>query len=206
MKRLHIIVLCALLAVSAAVGQRNRFTMQDFEIAPDSTVTIPLLLAHQDTSRGVQFNMTPPLGLYVKAMQLTSYSKSLGMSLSSNEKNGIHTVIIYQVGQACFPPDTAEILNVKFQAGPDFKGGELEIWKGRGSTMDNATYVIDGDTALVTVPSSWLIGIPIDQQPVQEHFFNLQGQPIDSPASVPVAIEVTTMSDGHCTSRKVAVR
>jgi hypothetical protein len=63
---------------------------------------------------------------------------------------------------------------------------------------------MDGDTTMVTVPTASLIGIPYDM-PVQDQYFNLLGQPVSSPDSVPVAIQVTTGPNGERTSRKEAV-
>ena len=82
----------------------------------------------------------------------------------------------------------------------------MTVWKVIGSTIDNVAFPIDGDTALVTVPTSSLLNIPYDQPPVREQYFNLMGNPIQSPDTVPVAIEVITRPDGSCTSRKIAVR
>lgn len=206
MKRFHFAAICALLMAFTALAQGNRVIIEDFEIAPDSTLTIPVMLANTDSTRGLQFNLTLPEGLQVKSMTTSSYSKSLGMTISRNFQNGYYVVMLYQSARVCYPPDSACIANIRLKADPDFTGGEMTIWKVIGSTIDNFAFPIDGDTALVTVPTSSLLNIPYDQPPVREQYFNLMGNPIQSPDTVPVAIEVITRPDGSCTSRKVAVR
>lgn len=206
MKRIHLTTVCALLMAITAMAQGNRIIIEDFEISPDSTLTVPVILANADTTRGVQFNLTMPEGLQIKNMQASSYSRSLGMSISRNYQNGVHIVLLHASNRVGYPPDSAVIANMKVVADPDFKGGQIFVWKVIGSTMDNVTFSIDGDTTNVTVPSSSLIVIPIDQRPQQEHYFNLNGQPIASPDSASVAIEVTTLPNGQRSSRKLAVR
>jgi hypothetical protein len=96
------------------------------------------------------------------------------------------------------------VLMIEFKAKSDFAGGEIVLWKCRGSTMENTTIIIGNDTTMVTLPSSSLIGIPIDKCPDGDQYFNLLGQPIPSADSVPVAVRVTTRPDGTIDSRKVA--
>ena len=73
------------------------------------------------------------------------------------------------------------------------------------NTIDNTTFVIQGDTVKVTVPEASVIEVPQDQTPAGEQYFNLNGQPISSPDSVPVAIQVNTLASGQRVSRKVSV-
>jgi hypothetical protein len=91
------------------------------------------------------------------------------------------------------------------KAAPDFKGGLLPVWKCRGATIDNRGIVYQNDTAIVTVPTASLIGVPMDQKSDDDKFFNLMGQPIDSPECAPVAIQVITAPNGQRSSRKVTV-
>ena len=65
--------------------------------------------------------------------------------------------------------------------------------------------MFDNDTTIVTVPKASIMEINEDGLPASEQYFNLNGQPIVSPDSVPVAIQVTTRPDGRRSSRKVAV-
>ena len=163
--------LCALLMAVTAAAQGNRLMIQDFEIVPDSTVTVPVTLVNTDASRGLQFNLTIPEGLTIENVKVTKYTKKLGLSVTYSESNGISTIILYQMGKVCFPPDSADVVLVTFQASPKFRGGQVELWKGRGSTMENNTFIIEGDTAVVTVPAATLIGIPNGLKPEEEYFF-----------------------------------
>lgn len=167
MKRHILMALCALLAAATAMAQSNRLIIQDFEVAPDSTVTIPVTLANEDISRGMQFNLTVPEGLTIEDMRVTKYSKSLGMSVTYSDNSDTKTIILYQMGRACFPPDSVDVVLIEFRASHDFKGGELSVTKGRGSTMDNVPFIIEGDTAVVAVPAASLILI----NPTQEQYY-----------------------------------
>lgn len=64
---------------------------------------------------------------------------------------------------------------------------------------------MEGDTTTVSTPTASILLIPADQKPQPDQYFNMMGQPIDDPASAPVAIQVTTRPSGERTSRKVAV-
>ena len=167
MKRHFLMALCALLAAATAMAQSNRLIIQDFEIAPDSTVTIPVTLVNEDISRGMQFNLTVPEGLTIEDMRVTKCSKSLGMSLTYSDKSDTKIIVLYQMGKSCFPPDSADVALIEFRAAHDFKGGELSVWKGRGSTMDNDPFIIEGDTAVVAVPAASLILI----NPTEEQYY-----------------------------------
>lgn len=201
-----ILAMLATLMSLSATGQTNVIYIDDFEINPDSTVTVPLMLANQDTTRGVQFNLTLPETMDLDLVELTEYSKRKGFTSSFSYSDGTYTVMIYQIGEAVFPPDTTAIALLTFYAYNDFNGGEVVVWKCRGSTTDNNSIIMDGDTAQVTVPTSSLVDIEAGSAPVSEQYFNLMGQPISSPDSVPVAVQVTTTANGQRTSRKVSVR
>ena len=43
------------------------------------------------------------------------------------------------------------------------KGGDIILSGAKGSTIDNKSIPIEGDTIKVTVPASSLIGIPMDK-------------------------------------------
>lgn len=197
----------ALMMALGALAQRNVVYIEDFEICPDSTVTLPVMMANSDPTRGIQFNMSLPLGLNLIEKELTEYSlEKYFMVMFSNLKNGVWTLGMYPQGSICFPPDTAAIMTVTFKADPNFTGGEIILWRQLGSTMNNRSIVFDNDTTTVTVPAASIMTVPEDGQPLKEQYFNLSGQPLVSPDSVPVSIQVTTGPDGRRSSRKVAVR
>lgn len=202
MRRFMMIILAAVFTL-AAVAQRNRIYIEDFEIYPDSTITVPVMLANMDSTRGIQFNITLPSGLKILECNLTPYADEYDMFLFQNSTVSGTTIGMYPLSRVCFPPDTMAVLMIEFKAKSDFAGGEIVLWKCRGSTMENTTIIIGNDTTMVTLPSSSLIGIPIDKCPDGDQYFNLLGQPIPSADSVPVAVCVTTRPDGTIDSRKV---
>jgi len=206
MKRLLLPMLAVLLALPC-MGQANRFYMEDFEIDVDSIKTLPLLMTNEDEARGFQLTMTLPDGLELISCVTTDYSRQYQMGVSCNVKsNGSYLVLAYPPGRICYPADTArEVLLFTYRATSDFKGGDILISGCKGSTIDNKTFSIQGDTVAVTVPASSLIGIPVDQQSQDDRYFNLMGNPIASPEDVSVAIQVTTHPDGRVDRRKVAV-
>lgn len=207
MKHFLMTILLALLAVSAVAQSQSRVFIEDFELSPDSSIVVPVILANVERTRGVQFYITLPEGLMMEDFQLTKYSLDYRMTLSCpySQKNGCYMVFIYPSTGSMFPPDTVAVMTFEFKASPTFEGGIMPIWKCRGSTVNNSTIIYQNDTTLVTVPTSSLIGIPMDNQPLKDQFFNLMGQPIDSPVSAPVAIQVTTLPNGERSTRKVAI-
>ena len=206
MRRYMMVMMAALFTLAAVAQQRNRIYIENFEIYPDSSLTVPVMLANMDSTRGIQFNITLPSGLRISECNLTPYADEYDMNLFQQSNAGVLTIGMYPFSRVCLPPDTVAVMTIDFKAMADFKGGELFLWKCRGSTMENMSIIIGDDTTTVTVPSSSLIGIPIDQKTNDELYFNLLGQPIPSPDSVPVAVQVTTRPDGTISSRKVAKR
>lgn len=205
MKQTFAAILALMMALTA-LAQRNVVYIEDFEISPDSTLTLPVMMTNTDPTRGIQFNMTLPLGLNLIDHVLTEYSvKEYFMVMFSSYKNGIWTIGMYPKDVVCFPPATAAIMMVTFKADPGFSGGELIMWRQLGSTIDSQSLVFSDDTTMVTVPAASIMDVPEDGQPVEEQYFNLSGQPILSPDSVPVAIQVSTEANGRRSSRKVAV-
>ena len=184
----------ALLATIGVAAQTNRIFIEDFEIEPGTTDSVAVMFSSVDPSRGLQFNISLPKGLAYMGADVTEYAANYNMSVSCNysEKYRCYSAFIYPPGRICFPADTTAAV--------------MNLWlKCRGSTIDNNTIYMDGDTTTVTVPQASIIGIPADNQPVKDQYFNLLGQPITSPGVVPVAIQVTTLANGGHTSRKVAV-
>lgn len=160
------------LATLVAQAQGNRLLMEDFVIEPDSCIVVPVTYANADSTRGLQFNLTPPQGLTIDNVKASRYSKKKGWSVSYYEQDGTTAVVIYKLGKVTFPPDSMPVAVVEFVADSGFKGGELEIWKCRGAAMDNASIIIDGTTVRVTVPAAG----PAEQQPAREQYFNLTGE------------------------------
>lgn len=203
-----LLMLCALLAINAVAQQGNRIYIEDFEIEPGKTVSVPLMLSNQDPTRGMQFNISLPNGLRMIDQELTAYSEEYNMNMSCNYRkaDSCYLVFIYPSSAICYPADTTvALMTFKLGAKQDFRGGDIVLWKCIGSTIDNTTFVIQGDTVKVTVPEASVIEVPQNQTPAGEQYFNLNGQPISSPDSVPVAIQVNTLASGQRVSRKVSV-
>ena len=76
-----LLMLCALLAISAVAQQGNRIYIEDFEIEPGKTVSVPLMLSNQDPTRGMQFNISLPNGLRMIDQELTAYSEEYNMNM-----------------------------------------------------------------------------------------------------------------------------
>ena len=142
----------AVCAALCAVAQRNRIYVDAFEIARGDTVSVPVILANQDTTRGVQFKVTLPQGLTCQEWNLAPRTERLGFILNNTIKNGAHSVMIYQVGRASIPPGDEAIAIMTLQADDNFGGGEITVWKCRGSTMENKSMEMDGNKSTVTVP------------------------------------------------------
>lgn len=156
----------AIVMALQALAQSNRIYIEDFEIFPDSVVTVPVMLSNVDETRGFQFNITTPEGLKVVGHRLSGITRDYEMTLTfrKSEADGCHTAIVVPHEPTCLPAGTAVVMTLKFKASPDFKGGEISLWKERGSTIENKTIIMGDETTTVTVPESALIGIPIDMQ------------------------------------------
>lgn len=207
MKHILMTILVLLVAANAVSQSRSRVYIEDFEITPDSSIVVPVILANVEPTRGVQYYVTLPEGLSLVDEQLTDYSLEYDMAVSCtySNKNSCYMIFVYPPTTILFPPDTMAVMTLEFKAAPDFKGGLLPVWKCRGATADNRSIVYQNDTTIVTVPTASLIGIPMDQKSDDDQYFNLMGQPIDSPDCAPVAIQVITTPNGQRSSRKVSV-
>lgn len=206
--RHYLMILVAVLVTMPCWAQGNKIYIEDFEIEPDSSITVPVMMANADSTRGVQFNLTLPQGLALSEFVISSYSHSYEMTMTCRltDDGNHYVVMVYPNGPICFPAGTASIVLMTFTASSNFKGGIINVWKCRGSTIDNHVIEFEGGNTTVTVPASSLIGVPIDKEPVKDEFFNLQGAPISSPDSVSLAIKVSTWPDGKTTASKVACR
>ena len=160
-----------------AMAQNNRIYIKDFEIIPDSSVLVPVILANQDTTCGFKFNMTLPDGLEVEKVSMTDRIRDLGMKLEYHERNGSSVVMIYSMQLAYCVPDTIEVLTIKFKADADFKGGEVSLWKCRGARTDNTGLILSDATTRVSVPERSLVGVPIDKKKEKEQFFDSDMRP-----------------------------
>ena len=174
--------------VVGATAQNNQMYIEDFEIYPDSTLLVPVILANTDSTRGIQFYMTMPEGLNAKSFVLNDYARSHDMMIETNFSTnlGCYVVFVYPASRICFPPDTAVVLLIEFYASSDFRGGELKLWKCKGATIDSRSIIMTGCATNVTVPESSKIGIPMDNAPESNPFFNLTGQPVVSPIQPPL--------------------
>ena len=150
MKRFHFAAICALLMAFTALAQGNRVIIEDFEIAPDSTLTVPVMLTNAEATQGFQFQMLLPQGLVVEDMELTKYSRRMKMSLAKNEKNGKWIVAVYSLEQTAFPPDTAKVILMTLTALPEFEGGDITISKSQGSSLEDTSINYDDSSATVT--------------------------------------------------------
>ena len=169
----YIMLLLALLVALNAMGQRNKVFIADFEVSPDSTVTVPVILANQDTTYGVQFNVYPPDGLKVKSVKTTPYSDKLGMDATSSKREGARVVLLYSMSMKSYPPDSAAVAEVTFRATPQFRGGNVVIKRVYGSRSDNSSLTMDGCTTHVTLPDSVLFGLPEEDSKEGSSFFTL---------------------------------
>ena len=191
-----------------ASAQTSRIYIEDFEIEPGTTDTVQAIFASVDSSRGLQFNVSLSAGLDIVDGWLTDYSKGFSMvgSCTYSSKNDCYLMFIYPTDFVCYPADTvAAVMNILVEADPDFSGGTITTWQCRGSTIDNNSIPMEGDTTTVSTPAASIIAIPADGSSKHDQYFNMMGQPIDTPASAPVAIQVTTRASGERTARKVAV-
>ncbi len=174
MKRYIVMTFLLAFAALCAVAQGNRVYIDDFEIYPDSTVTVPVVLANVEQSRGLQFHMSLPEGLTVKKYELTDHSLDCDMKIimSSDDAHKNYKVLLYSLTCSFFPCDTAAIMMIRFKADPGFKGGSIVLRKVNGSTMENKMLHMPDNATIVTVPEAELIGIPIDSKTSKDGFFN----------------------------------
>ena len=149
----HIIItLLAALATTAALAQSNgRIYIENFVIAPDSTVTVQVMLENVETTHGCQFKMALPDGLTLEETELTKYSRKLKMSQANNLKNGQWIVAVYSMNNTSFPPDNAAILTMTLTAQPAFEGGIITITKSMGSSEELTTIYYDDNSTTVTL-------------------------------------------------------
>lgn len=171
-------VLAVLLSLPL-MGQENRIYIEGFEVEPDSTITVPVMVCNADSTRGLQFNISLPDGLSFDNCVVSAYSRRNEMTISCQYDKAHHyyLVLIYPLGRISFPAGVADVAQLTLTAQSGFKGGDIVIWKCFGSTVDNKAIAFDGETATVTVPENALYGVPIDQKPADDHFFQSDEQP-----------------------------
>ena len=153
------ITIVAVLATMSALAQGNgRIYIEDFEIAPDSTITVQVMLENVEPTQGCQFKMTLPDGLTLEEIELTKYSRKLKMSQANNLKNGKWIVAVYSMNQTAYPPDNAAILAITLTALPAFEGGTITISKSQGSSQEFTTINYDDSSTTVTrAAEQWAI-------------------------------------------------
>lgn len=137
-----------------AMAHSNCLYIEDFEICPDSAVTVPVILTNEQETRGFQFNITLPNGLTVARHKLADDALDYGMNLTFRkiESDDCYTAIAVPHDRTCFPPGTTIVMTLRLKASSDFKGGQISLWKQRGSTVENKTIVMNDTTVNVTVP------------------------------------------------------
>ena len=173
----NIMLMLAMLVTMSALGQGNRIYIEDFEVSPDSTVTVPVILANQDTTYGIQFTLKSPAGLKVKSVKKTAYSDKIGMELTTSKRDDSRVVLVYSLEMKAFPPDSVAVLDVKFHAEPGFRGGDIAIVQCFGAKYDTEGLAMDGGTTHVTLPDGALFGLPENAPSTGGGFFDQQGQP-----------------------------
>ena len=150
MKHLMITLLAAIATVAAMAQSSGRIFIEDFSIAPDSTVTVPVMLTNAEPTQGIQFKMSLPQGLMLEEMELTKYSRRQKMDVAKSHKNGTWIVTVYSMSLNAYPPDTAAVLMLTLTAEPEFEGGEIAIWSSKGSSEEFTTINYDDSAATVT--------------------------------------------------------
>jgi len=166
------LMMAAVMALTA-MSQTNSIFIEDFEICPDSVALVPVLLANDDATRGLQFNMTLPPGLDVARCKLTDRSLDLDMTVlfDRDRQSRSCTVIIYSHKASSFDPGRDAVATLTIKASSDFRGGDIKLWKLRGSTLQNQSIIMEDTHCVVSVPQSALVGVPIDmQQEAEQHF------------------------------------
>ena len=166
--------LLAVVMVMNVAAQVNSIYIEDFEIMPDSSVTVPVILANEEPTRGIQFNLTLPKNLTLLSYALPRViADQYNMHIFGTAKEWGWTLGMYPSTKVCFSPDTLQVMLLQFKAEPGFKGGEINVWKCRGSSMDNVTIFIGDDTTRVTVPKPSIINLPTDEGEGSDMFFSL---------------------------------
>ena len=140
----------SLAAITALAQSAGRIYIEDFEIAPDSTVTVNVMLTNVEATQGVQFRMIMPQGLEVEDMELTKYSRKMKMTLASNQKADTWMVAVYSMSLTAFQPDTAALLTLTLTARPGFEGGNITLNKSMGTDENFVTIHYDDSSTTVT--------------------------------------------------------
>lgn len=140
----HILfLLTAFVALMGAAQGGGRIFIENFDIAPDSTVTVQVMLDNPEPTLGLQFKMTMPEGLTVDELELTKYSKKLKMNLADRLNGDTWIIAVYSMALDQYPPNTAAVLTMTVTASPEFEGGDIAIYRSQGSTEDFVTIKYD---------------------------------------------------------------
>lgn len=174
MMKKTLMIMMLLCLAQIAVAQADRVYIEDFEISPDSVVTVPVMLACPQQTRGIQFDMALPQGLELEDMELSNHSDNLGMRLSNRKLNGsnTHAIVLYPFKESFFQSDTSVVvMYISFKALKGFKGGTISLSRIRGSTLSNQSIKMNDASTTVTLLPNTLMRRQQDDD-VQDQFFN----------------------------------
>ena len=143
----------------------NEFYMNDFEIAPGSTLHVPVVLDnHASAIAGFQFDMYLPSGITTTASSFTlSDRKGETHQLVANYNGDHWSVVAFGFPTADFSGDSGDILYIDFTASKSFTGSAVISFRNIVlSTSDAHESPIDNFDVNVTangvyVPSDHLI-------------------------------------------------
>lgn len=149
----YFMTLVALLLAVTAMAQHNGVFIDSFEIAPGTSVTVPVKFHVIEPTRGLQFCVSLPPRLRMVRHDLdeeTADQYSLHPFGSRNDS--VWTLGMYPFGRVCLPADTVmTVMQVTLKASPDFQGGDIRLWRQRGSRLDNSSIQLSDDTTAVRV-------------------------------------------------------
>lgn len=143
----------------------NEFYMNDFEIAPGTTLQVPVILDnHASAIAGFQFDMYLPAGITTSACSFTlSDRKGETHQLVANYNGDHWSVVAFGFPTADFSGDSGDILYIDFTASKSFTGSAVISFRNVVlSTSDAHESPIDNFDVNVTangvyVPSDHLI-------------------------------------------------
>ena len=153
MRHLIMTILSICVAMTAFAQGNGSIYIEDFEVAPDSTVTVQVMLTNAVPTHGLQFKMTLPDGLILEEAELSKYSRRLKMNLAKNRNDDNWIVAVYSMDQTTYPPDTAPVLTLTLTAEPEFAGGNIIIKKSQGTDDEFTTIYYNDSTTTVTCAS-----------------------------------------------------
>ena len=146
----------------------NEFYMNDFEIAPGSTMRVPVVLDnHASAIAGFQFDMYLPEGISATASSFTlSDRKGETHQLIAN-KNGDHwSVVAFGFPTADFTGDSGDIMYIDFTASKSFSGTAIIAFRDvMLSTSDAHESPVDDFDVTVTANGVY---VPTDHLTIED--------------------------------------